>query len=343
MKAGIVRAWGGPEAVRIEEVPDPVPGPGQVLVRLRAAGLNRADVIIREGGFPEAPCPIILGVEGAGEVADPGDRAYGLEAGQKVLLSPMIVCGACAACRAGADNACPSLKVIGEHMDGTYAQYIAVPRHNVLPAPANLGHVELAAAMTAYMTAWHMLATRAAVAEGETVLIAGAGSGVGSAAVQVAKLLGARVIATTGTPDKERRLREIGADEVIDYRRTPEFHEAVRDLTGGRGADVAHDSVGRATFQRSILALRHGGRLVCMGSHTGARVELDLWNIYRREITILGAHTAGARDIAEFLPHLAGGALRPLVDSVFPLERAADAQARLVSSERFGKVVLTID
>lgn len=172
----------------------------------------------------------------------------------------MLICGTCAACQAGEDARCTSLRVVGEHCDGTYAQYLAVPAYNAITAPDSLGYDELAASIVAYMTAWHMLVTRGGLTEGESVLVVGAGSGVGSAAVQVAAALGARVIATTGGNDKIEKLRRIGASEVVNYREVPEFDEAVRDLTGGRGADLTHDSVGGLTVQRSILSTRHGGR-----------------------------------------------------------------------------------
>ncbi|MEU8874042.1 zinc-binding dehydrogenase [Streptomyces javensis] len=342
MKAGRVSVFGGPETVEIVDVPTPEPAAGEVLVKLRSAGLNRADLLIREGKFTEAPVPIVLGVEGAGEVAALGAGTVGFTPGDRVVLNPMVVCDACPACRAGRDSECPELQVVGEHFDGTYAEYISLPARNVLHAPEGLGDDRLAASIVACMTAWHMLKTRAQVRPGETVLVVGASSGVGSAAVQVAKALGARVIATTSTGRKEQQVRELGADEVINYRAVPDFHEQVRRLTGGIGADVAHETVGRATVQKSIHALRHGGRLVGMGSHTGHVAELDLWSIYRREITLIGCHTSNRAEIAEFLPLLADGTLRPVVDSVFPLERASDAQVRLAHPDRFGKVVLSI-
>jgi NADPH:quinone reductase-like Zn-dependent oxidoreductase len=187
-----------------------------------------------------------------------------------------------------------------------------------------------------------MLKTRARVRPGETVLVVGAGSGVASAAVQVAKALGATVIATTSTARKQQQVRALGADEVINYRQEPDFDESVRALTGGLGADVVHETVGRATVARSILSARPGGRLVGMGSHTGPLVELDLRSIYQREITLIGCHVASRAEIVEFLPLLADGTLVPVVDSVFGLDNAAAAHVRLADPDRFGKVVLAI-
>lgn len=341
MKAGIVRRFG---VVEIDDVPRPAVGEGEVLVRLRAAGLNRADVIVRDGRFPEQPpLPIILGVEGAGEIAEVGSGVTNLEVGQRVVLLPTLVCESCEACQSGVDSRCRELRFLGEHTDGTYAEYLNVPARNAIPAPASLSHTELAASILPYTTAWHMLVTRARLRRGETVLVVGAGSGVGSAAVQLANVLGARVIATTGTDEKRAKLVELGAHEVVNYRREPEFSGAVRALTAGLGVDVVHNSAGGTTIQESIHALRRGGRLIGMGSHSGARAEIDLYSLYRNEIEFLGAHAADSRELVDVLPLLADGTLRPVIDSTFALDDVAAAQVRLVSPDRFGKVVLSID
>lgn len=342
MKAGRVSRFGGPEVVEVVDVLTPRPQAGEVLVALRAAALNRIDVLVREGGFAGAPMPIVLGAEGAGEVAAVGSGVTGFAPGDRVVINPFVSCGECPACTEGRDSECPRLRIVGEHFDGTYAEYIALPARSLLPAPDRLGYPELAASIVAYMTAWHMLKTRARVRPGETVLVVSAGSGVASAAVQVAKALGATVIATTGTDRKVEQVRALGADEVINYREQPDFHESVRALTKGLGADVVHETVGLATVRKSILSARRGGRVVGMGSHTGPLVELDLRSIYTREITLIGSHIPNQSEISEFLPLLADGTLLPVVDSVFELKDAAVAHARLTAPERFGKVVLAI-
>jgi NADPH:quinone reductase-like Zn-dependent oxidoreductase len=342
MKAGRVSRFGGPEVVELVDVPTPRPQAGEVLVALHAAGLNRADVLVREGGVAEAPIPITLGCEGAGEVAGTGPGVTGFAPGDRVVINPFVACGKCPACAAGRETECPNLRVVGEHLDGTYAQYIALPARTLVSSPEGLGYPELAASVVAYMTAWHMLKTRGRVRPGETVLVVGAGSGVASAAVQVAKALGATVIATTSSERKQHQVRALGADEVINYREEPDFHVAVRALTGGLGADVVHETVGRATVGKSILSARRGGRLVGMGSHTGSLVELDLRSIYQREITLSGCHIGSRAEIAEVLPLLADHTLHPVIDSVFELKDAAAAHVRLADPERFGKVVLTI-
>jgi NADPH:quinone reductase len=341
MKAGVVRRFG---VVEIDDVPRPTIGDGDVLVRLRAAGLNRADVIVRDGRFAEQqPLPIILGVEGAGEVVEIGRGVTTLAEGQRVVLLPMLVCGSCDACRSGVDSGCRALRFLGEHTDGTYAEYIAVPARNAVPAPESLSYTDLAASLLAYLTAWHMLVTRGQLRRGETILVVGGGSGVGSAAVALASVLGARVITTTGTEDKRDRLRQIGAHDVVNYHQVPEFGEAVRALTDGTGVDLVHNSAGGKTIQESINALRRGGRLIGMGSHSGPHADIDLYSLYRNEIDFRGAHAADSRELPELLPLLAAGTLRPIIDSTFTLDNAAAAQERLVSLDRFGKVVLTID
>ncbi|MFJ7217417.1 zinc-binding dehydrogenase [Amycolatopsis sp. NPDC098790] len=341
MKAGIVRQAG---VVEIDDVQRPAIGEGDVLVRLRAAGLNRADVLVRDGRFAEQPpFPIILGVEGAGDVAAVGSAVTNVEVGQRVVLLPMLGCGACDACRSDVDSRCRDLKFLGEHTDGTYAEYLAVPARNAIPAPDSLTYVELAASLLAYLTAWHMLVTRGDLQAGETALVVGAGSGVGTAAVQLARALGARVIATTGTEDKRDLLRGIGADEVVNYRQVPDFGAAVRSLADGRGVDLVHNSAGGATIQESIRALRPGGRLIGMGSHSGPHADIDLYTLYRHEIDFRGAHAGDLREVPDVLALLAERKVRPVVDSVFPLAEVARAQERLVSPDRFGKVVLTID
>lgn len=344
MKALVVPRFGGPEVLNFQEVPIPPVGQGQVLVRLKAAALNRADVNIREGWFAESqPPPIILGVEGAGDIVEVGSEVDASRVGERVVLLPMITCGDCPACRAGRDSRCPSLVVIGEHIDGTYADYIAVPARNAIPAAATLGYEELAASVVAYMTAWHMLVVRGDLRSGETVLVSGAGSGVGTAAVQVAKVLGARVIATTSSADKAERLRKIGADDVVDYRETPDFHEVVLELTGGLGVDLAHDSVGGPTIQGSIHSTRHGGRVIGMGAHAGKNADFALWSLYRKEIDFRGAHTAHSSSLRDFFPLLEDGRLTAVIDSSFAFDDALAAQERLISGDRFGKVVMRIE
>jgi NADPH2:quinone reductase len=341
MKAGVVREVG---VLEIDRVPRPTVGENDVLVRLRAAGLNRADLIVRNGQFAEQqPFPIVLGVEGAGDVVEVGNAVTTVERGQRVVLLPMLVCDRCDACRSGRDSWCADLKFLGEHVDGTYAEYIAVPARNAIRAPERLSYVELAASMLAFTTAWHMLVTRGQLRKGESVLVVGAGSGVGSAAVQVAHVLGARVIATTGEDEKRPRLEELGAGAVVNYRNTPGLSSVVRELTGGRGVDLVHDAVGGLTVQESILSLRPGGRLVGMGSHSGSHANIALSSVYRHQIDFRGAHAADANELDDLMPMLADGRLMPVVDSIFGLDDAVAAHERLVSSKRFGKVVLTID
>lgn len=347
MRVAAVHEFGEPESIVIEDRPMPVPGSGEVLVRLRAAGMNQADILVREGRFIEKDrqqtLPIILGVEGAGEIAALGPNCDAHSIGDRVAVIPMLTCGSCEQCRAGLLSECAELRIVGEHVDGTYAQYMVLPERNAMRMPDGPSYEELAVSIVAYMTASHMLKTRGDLKAGETLLIVGAGSGMGSAALQLAKALGAKVIVTTGTDEKCKELTAVGADAAINYKTHENWDEEVLKLTNGQGVDIVHDTVGGATFQRSINALRHGGRMVCMGSHSGRTAEILLVSIHRKEIDIRGCHTAHLSEIDEFLPLLANGKLRPILDSVYPLERARDAHKRLASSERLGKIAISID
>jgi NADPH:quinone reductase-like Zn-dependent oxidoreductase len=346
MKVVAIRRFGGPDCVAIEEREVPRPGPGEVLIRMRAAGLNRVDITVREGRFAELhrqqPLPLVLGVEGAGEIAALGPGVTSHEVGERVAVLPMVTCGTCEYCVRGLLSQCEKLTIVGEHFDGTFAEYIVLPARNALKVPDGPSYEELAVSIVAYMTAWHMLCTRGQLQRGETMLIVGAGSGMGTAALQLAKASGARVIATTGTAEKCRQLLDAGADAVVDYNATPEWDDAVRELTAGKGVDLVHDTVGGATFQKSINALRHGGRLVAMGSHSGRTAEVQLLSIHRNEIDIRGCHTAHLSEIEAFMPLLANGSLRPIIDSVYAFDRVHDALDRLASAERLGKIALSI-
>ncbi len=342
MRAVLIRRHGGPDVLEHADVPTPAPGPGQVLVRLRAAALNHADIAVRAGwAHFGASLPMILGIEGAGEIAALGPGAPG-QVGARVLLDPLQNCGRCRYCRSGRENICLDFRVPGEHIDGTLAEYIAVPAANALPLPDGLSDEEAAAIPVAFNTAWHLLITRGRLQAGETILVVGAGGGVASAGVQIALLAGARVIATTSTAEKAARLRELGADEVINYRETPDFDQAVLDLTDGAGVDVVQDNVGLATFQKSLNSLTKGGRFLGVGSHTGTWVQAQLWQIYNRELQIIGSHQGTHAELQTVLDLVGRGRLRPLVDHVFPLAQAAAAHRRLDVGDQFGKIVVSI-
>ncbi|MCW5853375.1 MAG: alcohol dehydrogenase catalytic domain-containing protein [Anaerolineae bacterium] len=343
MKAVIIRRHGGPEALEYGDAPTPEPGAGEVLVRLRAAGLNHADIAVREGwAHFGAPLPMILGVEGAGEVAALGSGVTDVAVGTRVVLDPLLNCGHCRYCRLGRESSCLDCRSPGEHRDGTYAEYIALPAANIVPLPQHISFEAAAVAVVAFCTAWHLLITRGRLVAGETILIVGAGGGVASAGVQIARLAGARVIATTSTAEKAARLRELGADEVINYRATPDFDVAVRELTGGEGVDAVQDNVGLATFQKSLNSLRQWGRLLGVGSHTGTNVQARLWQIYSRELEVIGSHQWTHPEVQTVLNLVFRERLRPIVDRVFSLSQAAEAHRVLDTGAQFGKLVLTM-
>ncbi|MCB1397669.1 MAG: zinc-binding dehydrogenase [Rhodobacter sp.] len=308
--------------------------------------MNQADILVREGRFVEKdrqqPLPIILGVEGAGDIAAVGPGCDTHSVGDRVAVIPMLTCGTCEPCRKGLLSECADLRIVGEHVDGTCAQYMVLPARNAIKVPDGPGYEALSVSIVAYMTAWHMLKTRGDLTAGETLLIVGGGSGMGSAALQLARAIGARVIVTTGSDEKCRQLIEAGADAAVNYTRVRDWDVEVRRLTGGRGVDIVHDTVGGATFQKSINALRQRGRMVCMGSHSGRSAEVLLVSIHRNEVDIRGCHTAHMSEIDEFLPLLADGSLRPILDATFSLEQVREAHLRLASPERLGKIAISI-
>ena len=334
MQAVRFHEHGGPEVLTFEEAPDPVPGPGEALVRVRACALNHLDLWQRRG-MPKVglPFPHISGADIAGEVVSGGP------AGTRVMLQPGVSCGACPQCLAGCDNLCASYDLLGYMRDGGYAEYVKAPAANLIPIPDHIGFVEAAAFPLTFLTAWHMLAGRAALRAGETALVLAAGSGVGQAAIQIAKLLGAQVIATAGGEQKLARARTLGADEVVDHYEQDIAAEA-RRLTGGRGVDVVVEHVGEATWEKSVRSLARGGRLVTCGATTGPAGPIDLRVLFTRQISLLGSYMGGKAELVEVSRFFFEGRLRPAVDVTFPLRDAAKAHARLERREQFGKIVL---
>lgn len=340
MQAVRIHEHGGPEVLRVEEVPLPEPGPGEVRVRIRAAAMNHLDLWVRRG-LPglRFPLPMILGSDGAGVVDAVGPGVRSVRVGDEVALNPGTSCGRCGACLAGRDNLCRDYRILGEHRDGTDAEFVVVPEANLLPKPARLSFEEAAAFPLVFLTAWNMLVTRARVRPGEDVLIWGAGSGVGSAGIQIAKAHHARVIAVAGDDTKLQRARELGADEGINHR-TQNVLEEVRRLTNRRGVDIVFEHVGRATWEVSLKALARGGRLVTCGATSGPIAETDIRYVFGRAISIHGTWMGGKGELYELLPLVEQGVLRPVVDQVFSLSEVRQAHAYLESGRHFGKVVL---
>lgn len=336
MKAVRFHQHGGPEVLRYEEAPDPPLAPGRALVRVHACALNHLDLWQRRGlDRVRIPLPHISGSDVAGEVVDGGGRH---PAGTRVLLQPGLSCGTCTRCAAGRDNECPHYAVLGYVSDGGYAELVSVPLENVVPIPEHVDFVQAAAFPLTFLTAWHMLLTRGGLQAGETVLVLAGGSGVGQAAIQVARLHGARVLATSG-PAKMGPTRELGADEVFDHY-SEDFAARVRDVTGGRGADIVIEHVGEATWDRSVRALARGGRLVTCGATTGYRGTIDLRHLFARQLSLLGSYMGRKTELLEAAPAFFDGRLKPVVDEVMPLADARRAQERLENGQQFGKIVL---
>lgn len=342
MKAVVFQQHGGPEVLKYTDAPEPAIRAGDVLARVRACALNHLDLWVR-GGLPNVPIPLphIPGSDVAGEVAKIGSDVTTVRVGQKVVLAPGVTCGKCAACVAGLDNRCRQFTNLGYMIDGGCAEFVRVPEVNCLAYPENLSFEEAAAVPLVFQTAWHMLVGRAELQPGEDVLILGAGSGVGSAAIQIAKFFGARVIATAGTDEKLEKARQLGADHTINYK-AQKIREEVRRITGKRGVDVVFEHVGTATWEDSLASLAPSGRLVTCGATTGYDAKIDLRFLFSRQLSLLGSYMGTKSELHTVLKLVAAGRLKPIVDRVFPLSEAAAAHTYLESSQQFGKVVLQI-
>ncbi|MGH9312140.1 MAG: zinc-binding dehydrogenase [Vicinamibacterales bacterium] len=340
MKAIRFHEHGSIDVLRYEEAPDPSPGPRNALVRVRACALNHLDLWERRGldGI-KIPLPHISGSDVAGEVVS--SAGPDVRPGTRVMVQPGLSCGTCAECLGGTDNRCAAYDVLGYRSDGGYAELVKVPAANLIPIPDRLGFVEAAAFPLTFLTAWHMLLGVAELAPGETVLVLAAGSGVGQAAVQIAKLAGAKVLATAGSPAKLERARSLGADAVVDHRRQDIARE-VKNLTGGRGADIVVEHVGEATWEASVRSLARSGRLVTCGATTGPRGAIDIRVLFARQVSLRGSYMGTKRELLQAAALFFEGRLRPAVDQVFPLARAADAQRRLEEGLHFGKIVLEV-
>ena len=341
MKAVRFHRHGGPDVLRYEPAPDPELLPGEVLVRVRACALNHLDVWERRG-LPgiDIPMPHISGSDVAGEIA--AAAAAGVAPGGRVMLQPGVSCGRCAACLDGRDNECPQYEVLGyRHHPGGYAEYVKVPAQNLVAIADAVSFVDAAAFPLTFLTAWHMLMTRAELKRGEDVLVLAAGSGVGQAAIQIATLHGARVFATAGTGEKLERARALGASAAIDHHRQDVAAEILR-LTNKRGVDVVIEHVGEATWAKSVRALARGGRLVTCGATTGANGALNLQALFAKQLTIMGSYMGTKGELMRAARFFFAGQLTPVVDRTYPLADAAAAQQRMEASGQFGKIVLEV-
>ncbi len=340
MKAVLFREHGGPEKLSYEDLPMPAIGPDEVLVQVKACALNHLDIWIRQGNpaYP-MPLPHVSGSDVAGVVAQVGAHAEGLAFGQRVFVSPGLSCWRCDQCLAGRDNFCRSYGLVGAMTHGGYAEYVKVPFRNVLPISDNLSFEQAAAFPLVSVTASHMLFALAGLQHGETVLIMGAGSGVGSMAVQMAKLAGARVMTTVGSDDKIPKAVILGADAVINHARE-KVAERVKLLTEGRGVDVVIEHIGPEVWDTCLDSLARGGRLITCGATTGGDVKLNLRYVFSRQLTIKGSYMGTRAELVKAAELMGQGRLVPVIDRTYPLKEARAAQEQMLSRKFFGKIVL---
>ena len=339
-KAAIFKQHGGPEVLELAEVPDQTLKSNEVLVQVKACALNHLDIFVRNG-LPgiEIPLPHILGNDIAGLVHEVGELVTWVKPGDEVMVHPGVSCGHCEACLSGQDNLCREYDMVGYRRDGGYAEYVVVPGVNVFPKPSNLSWEDAAALPLVTLTAWHMLVTRAAIRPGEDVLVHAAGSGVGSIAIQIAKLHGARVITTASSEEKLAKARELGADETINYTNA-DWPREVKRLTERRGVDVVFEHTGAETWPGSIASLKNNGRLVTCGATSGFDARTDLRQVFYRHLTILGSFMGSKSELLEAMKFVRKGKIRAVVDRVLPLAEARQAHELIESRGQFGKVVL---
>jgi NADPH:quinone reductase-like Zn-dependent oxidoreductase len=338
MKAIRIHEFGAPEVLRYEDVPDPKPRKDQVLVRVRACAMNHLDLWVRQG-LPGVKLPHIPGSDVAGEIVEVGEYVAGLKPGQRVLIAPMHFCHRCAKCVAGLQNQCPEFTVLGNAVDGGDCELIAVPAVNVIPIPDNLDFNQAASVPLVFLTAWHMLVGRAGIRPGQTVLVLGANSGVGIAAIQIAKLFHVRVITTAGDERKMQKARELGADHVINHYQQ-KISEEIRKITDKEGCDIVLEHVGAATWDESMKSLKSGGTLVTCGATSGPQVGIELRFLFTRHLSLLGSYMGTMGELHEVLGHVFAGRLKPVVDRVFPLREIRAAHEYMEKSQMFGKIVL---
>jgi NADPH:quinone reductase-like Zn-dependent oxidoreductase len=340
MKAVIFKEHGGPEVLQYSEAPSPAIRANEVLVEVRACALNHLDVWARRG-LPgiEIPLPHILGNDIAGVVREAGELVTWVRPNDEVMLQPGVSCGHCIECLRGLDNLCPEYDILGYRRDGGYAELVAAPGVNVIPKPQNLSWEEAAALPLVTVTAWHMLVGRARVKPGEDVLIHAAGSGVGSIGIQVARLHGARVIATAGSDEKLDKARDLGADEVVNYTRE-DWPKEVRRLTGKRGVDVVFEHTGAATWPGSLASLAKDGRVVTCGATSGFDARTDLRQVFYRHLSLLGSFMGSKAELLDAMKFIESGKIRAVVDRVLPLQEARRAHELIEDRAQFGKLVL---
>lgn len=343
MKAIAFTEHGGVEVLREMELPTPTPSEGEVLIKVEACGLNHLDLWLRRGwqGL-QVSFPHISGCEVVGTIAGLGKGVKGWREGERVLVSPGQGCGRCGRCKDGRESLCPHYTVVGFGRPGGYAQYTTSPAKELVAIDDTWSAEEWAATPLVFLTAWHMLFGRAGLKSGETVLILAAGSGIGSAAIQLAKHVGARVITTASTSEKLQKAKALGADVLVNYRETPEFHKVVKEVTDGRGCDVVFEHIGPDTWKSSSASLAPGGRIVFCGSSSGPDVTVNLRFAFTRQLSVLGSFMGDRTELIKAIDLLKKKKVHPVVDTVFELSKACEAQQKMETHDVFGKLVLKI-
>lgn len=342
MKAAVIKEYGGIEKVNVAEIDKPQPGAGEVSIQVKSAALNHLDIWVcrgRPGARKDGPH--IIGSDASGIVAEVGTGVKGISAGQEVMIYPGLSCGVCEYCKRGEQSECALFDIVGLGRQGAFAEYVVVPAVNIFPKPGHLDFNEAAALPLAYVTAWRMLMTRAGLLAGQTVLIHGIGGGVALAALQFVKVAGAVAIVTSSSDDKLKNAKKFDADHTINYK-NKNVSEAVRDITAGRGVDIAFDTVGAATMQVNLEAVRRGGKIVICGVTTGHKAELNLQALYWNQLSIIGSTMGSNDDFFRMLRAIDAAKLKPVVDSVFPLTEVQKAMTKMESGTQFGKIVLNI-
>ena len=340
MQAIHVPVHGPPSVLRVVDLSVPKPAAGEVLVKMIALSVNHLDLFVR-AGMPgvKLPLPLIPGCDGTGEIVQLGEGVTHLRAGQKVMIEPGLSSGASAHDLAGNDHLSDDYQIRGEHCDGLAAEYVAILARFAHPLPDGVDPVRVAAIPLVFLTAWGMLVTRANVQSGESVLVIGGSSGVGSAAIQIARDRGARVFATAGSEAKLRLARELGADEVIDHTQA-DWGQVVRKLTAGRGVDIVIEHVGPATWDTSMKVLARNGRLVTCGGTTGPKVSITLPHLFIKNQSVLGSTMGPRNSFPTILDRIAQGIYQPVIDRVMPLSKVAQAHELLENRQVSGKIVL---
>lgn len=343
MKAAVIYEYGGLEQVKIEDVPEPNFVEDEVLLKVRSAGLNHLDIWVRQGrGNLKLSKPYILGSDASGVVNAVGKKVKNVKVGDEVVINPGLSCGSCESCKHGQESECVTFGIVGLSRPGTFAEMIAVPGRNVMPKPTYLSFDEAGALMLSYVTAWRMLMTRAQLRPGQKVLIHGIGGGVALCALQFAKLADAEVIVTSSSDEKLERAVQVGADHTINYKKVSDVAQSVKDITSGLGVDIVIDTVGAATWPIDFSVVRKGGKIVLCGVTTGAEAQTNLRTLYWNQLTVMGSTMGSDEDCRQMLDAVGKAKLKPVIDSVLPLEKSKEAMGKMEAGEQFGKIVLNV-